>query len=123
LRLNAVELEVDGNTEDRRIGLLEGLIYGAIVEANANDILPQIEAVKGYRVGQSRPRILIVAPKDHWRSGYPSWTEFLPLVVEIARLLPIDIRLLSYDDWAVQDLGLDGGRPKWRKDVILSSVS
>ena len=33
-RLAVVELKVQDNAEDRRIGLLEGLIYAAIVEAN-----------------------------------------------------------------------------------------
>jgi len=60
--LAVIELKVEGNNEDRRIGLLEGLIYAGIVEANLQMIVKQINAVHGFRVALKRPRILLVAP-------------------------------------------------------------
>ena len=54
--LVVIELKVEGNAEDRRIGLLEGLIYAAIVESNAAAIVHQLAEVKGHRVTSARPK-------------------------------------------------------------------
>ena len=121
--LAVVELKVGGNFEDRRIGLLEGLIYAAIVEANAAAIIPQVEQIKGHRVSQARPIILVVAPMDYWSSGYPSRDELQSLADETARLLPIDIHLLMFDGDAVHDLGLEGARPRAAGEILLSPIA
>jgi hypothetical protein len=61
--LAVVELKVRANSEDRRIALLEGLIYGAIVEANIEQIAQEISVARGCHVSRTRPKILVVAPR------------------------------------------------------------
>lgn len=120
-RLVVVELKVAGNAEDRRIGLVESLIYAAIVEANAASILREVEAAKGHRISSVRPKILLAAPSEFWSTGYPSRKALSLLAAETARLLDIKIGLLAFDDAAVS-LGLDGSRPFMASVVSLSPV-
>jgi hypothetical protein len=119
--LVVVELKVAGNTEDRRIGLIESLIYAAIVEANAVAILREVEAAKGHRIENVRPKILLAAPSEFWSAGYPSCEALRLLAGETARLLDMDIRLLAFNEDAAS-LGLDGSRPMMAGGVSLSPL-
>lgn len=117
--LTVVELKVAGNMEDRRIGLVESLIYAAIVEANAGAILREVEATRGHRISGVRPRIMLVAPREFWRSGHPPCEALGSLAAETAALLETDIRLLAFDEISASP-GLDGSRPVMVGETLLS---
>ena len=106
--LAVIELKVGSNREDRRIAVLEGLIYSAIVEANAQVVVQQLSTVKGIIAKSSRPKILIVAPSAYWASGIPSQTEIQALVEQLQSAIPIEISLLKYEVDEDQDYGLSG---------------
>jgi len=90
--LAVVELKVPGNREDRRVALLEGLIYAAIVEANIEQIAAEVLAVKGRRVRLARPGILVIAAADYWSDcrTYPPTADLETLTSDIAAAIPID---------------------------------
>jgi len=122
--LAVVELKVLGNREDRRIGLLEGLIYAAIVEANLGKIAAEVTAMHGCLVMPVQPKILLVAPPRFWSDTtlYPPVAGIRGLASEISGAVPIDIVLLSLRGGQLTDLGLDGTRPTLQNDVLLSPV-
>lgn len=117
--LTVIELKVTGNIEDRRIGLVESLIYAAIVEANADPILREVEARRGHRISGVRPRIMLVAPREFWRSGHPPCETLGSLAAGTAALLETDIRLLAFDEISASP-GLDGSRPVMVGETLLS---
>ena len=97
--LVVVELKIEGNPEDRRIAILESLIYAAIIEANLEQIAEEVLASKGLQVRRARPMIVILAPPSYWSdtAAYPSLAEFLTLVRRVAGVTPIEIALMSLD--------------------------
>lgn len=119
-----MELKVERNREDRRIGLLEGLIYAAIIEANLEMIAAEVTALHGYRVVTSRPKILLAAPPGFWSDTtlYPSVAGISGLASEISSAIPIDIVLLSLNGAENIELGLDGTRPTIQIGIVLSPV-
>jgi hypothetical protein len=80
-RLTIVELKVEGSAEDRRIGLVEGLIYAAVVEANADRIAAEVLQARGCQVTSARPRFFLVAPPKFWSNPktYPSLEDLTAL--------------------------------------------
>ena len=122
--LAVLELKVLNSREDRRIGLLEGLIYAAIVEGNLGKITAEVTAMHGCQVIPVRPKILFVAPRRYWSDTtlYPPVAGIRGMASEISGAVPIDIELLSLSDGGLTDLGLDGTRPTLQNDVILSPV-
>lgn len=107
--LAVIELKTDGNTEDRRICLVEGLIYAAIVEANIERITDEVLANHHWPVSRIRPRILFVAPPAFWSDpdAYPPGRDFQNLTIEIMGAIPIEISLLCLND-AAAEFGLNG---------------
>jgi hypothetical protein len=116
--LVVIEIKIGGNREDRRIALIEGLVYAAIVEANAPTIHSQLETVKGHSIRQPRPHVYLAAPPEFWRRGYPSLDSIAHLAAETARIVPINIHLLSYEDSSI-DLGVGGSRPTAASEIRL----
>jgi hypothetical protein len=119
-----LELKTEGNLEDRRIGLVEGLIYAAIVEANIHQIAKEITAAFGVHVNCSRPKLFFIAPPKFWTHelGYPSRAELSGLVSEVAGEIPIDISLLSLRDAELVKLGVNGEAPKVCGHAFLSPL-
>jgi hypothetical protein len=85
--LAVIELKVAKNQEDRRIALLEGLIYAAIVEANIEPIAAEFLLKRGIRIARTRPRVLLIAPDGYWADHriFPSTEQFEALANEVAR--------------------------------------
>ena len=106
--LAIIELKVATNKEDRRIAVLESLIYSAIIEANAATIAQQLMDAKGVIAHGSRPKILIAAPSGYWRSGTPALAEIEKLSEDLRSSIPIEISLLQYQIDENQDYGLSG---------------
>ena len=98
--LAVIELKVAGNREDRRIALLEGLIYAAIVERNIERIAEEAWLARGCRVSQTRPRVLLIVPASYWTESRtcPSTEEFEILMKDVARAVPLEIA-----DWCLND--------------------
>jgi len=120
-----LELKTEDNLEDRRIGLIEGLIYAAIVEANIHQIAKEITAERRVRVNCAPPKLFLVAPPKFWTNelGYPSLGDFLGLVSEVARGIPIDISLVSLRDAELAQPGLNGEAPKVCGHAFLSYLT
>lgn len=123
-RLAVIELKVSSNPEDRRIGLLEGLIYAAVVEANVKKIAAEVTATHRYQVAETRPEILLLAPTDFWSAPrcQPPNADLSRRATAVATLIPIDISLLNLEGAELTDRGTDGTRPSLRRNVIMSSV-
>jgi hypothetical protein len=101
--LAVVELKLRGNSEDRRVGLLEALIDAAIVEANAARIAEQYGHVGGdraERVSSHCPKALIVAPIQFWTDerAFPTTEELLALVRAVSAAIPLDVSLMQLSD-------------------------
>lgn len=122
--LAVIEMKVEGNNEDRRIGLLEGLIYAAIVEANVQIIAAEINSMHEFQVVTKRPKILLVAPPEFWSDFrcHPPGADMKRLAAEVMAAVPIDISLWNLDGLDQIGLGLDGSPPAIHSDVILSPV-
>jgi hypothetical protein len=123
-RLAIVELKVADNREDRRVALVEGLIYAAIVEANLKEIAAEVTAMHGYQVETARPAILLLAPADFWSSPrcQPPVADVSRLATAVSTQIPIDISLLSLEGAELTDLGADGTRPTLSRNVTMSPV-
>ena len=108
--LAIVELKWGTSSEDRRIGLIEGLIYTAIVEANIAQIAREIRIARQHAVKHNRPRILLIAPPNYWsrQTNYPSSADLAMLTRDIMSLIPIDIALLSLQNVDPFNVGLNG---------------
>ncbi len=122
--LGVIELKTDSNSEDRRIGLMEGLIYASIVEANIEQIASEVYAVHHCRVAHVRPKVLLIAPPVFWSN-----TNSVPLVDDLQELtdkiriaIPIDITLLILADAELVKFGRDGDPPVIRGHAFLSTV-
>jgi hypothetical protein len=109
--LVVVELKIKGHSEDRRIGLLEGLIYAAIVQANVAKISDEFSRARGVRISPVRPRVLVVAPAKYWDDdrAYPAAREIAALARAVGSAVPIDVNLLrlcdrEWRDWNASDL-------------------
>jgi hypothetical protein len=109
--LAVIELKVKGDSEDRRIGLLEGLIYAAIVEANVAKISDDFFKGRGAKISAVRPRVLVVAPAKFWDDdrAYPAAYEIAEIARAVGALIPIEIGLLRLcdaerRDWNAGDL-------------------
>jgi hypothetical protein len=120
--LAVIELKVARNEEDRRVGLLEGLIYAAIVEKNIDKIASEFGAAHHRTIGTAQPSIFLVAPPEFWSDsrGYPPTGDLLTLASEITRAIPIDIKLLSLCD---AELVYEGQAPGVRGHAFLSWAS
>lgn len=95
--LAVVELKVAGNREDRRIALLEGLIYAAVVEANIEKIAAEVLAVKGRHIVREQPRVLLVAHPDYWSESrtYPATEDLDGLINAVAQAIPLEIAIFG----------------------------
>jgi hypothetical protein len=114
--LTVIELTVEENSEDSRIGLLEGLIYAAIVEANVQIIAAEIESKQGFQVVTKRPKILLVAPPQFWSDSrcHPFFAEHRSEVTRFAASIiggKPEFVALSYPElWRSWDADPE---PKW----------
>lgn len=115
-----VELKVANSREDRRIGLLEALIYAAILEENLGAIILELQA-RGHLVTRSsRPSIYLIAPRPYWSdTGYPPLGNFQSLVDRVATLLAIRIEMFELKIEGEVSLGLDGSKPETKGSVEL----
>ena len=106
--LAVVELKDEQNAEDRRIALLEGLIYGAVVEANITQIAKEFGDAHHQTIMTARPRVLVIARTAYWSDGraYPSTNDLVTLADGVARAIPLDIKLLRLCDADWCELGL-----------------
>jgi hypothetical protein len=122
--LAVVELKVEQNAEDRRIALLEGLIYAAIVEANIAQIAKEFGDAHRRTIVTARPRVLVIAPPTYWSDdrAYPSTGDLATLAGGIARAIPLDISLLRLCDADALELGLNGRPPRVRGHAFLSPL-
>ena len=109
--LAVIELKVRGGSEDRRIGLLEGLIYAAVVEANVAKIADEFGRALGAKISPVRPKVLVVAPAKYWDDdrAYPAANEIAVLARAVATAIPIEVELLRLcdaerRDWNASDL-------------------
>jgi hypothetical protein len=123
--LAVVELKVAKNREDRRIALLEGLIYAAIIERNIEQIAEEACAAKRRRVLQTRPRVLLIAPANYWTdsTSCPSTGEFEMLISEVARAIPLEITALCLNDANLTALGLNDREPQVNGLASVSPVT
>jgi hypothetical protein len=123
--LAVIELKVDSSLEDRRIGLVEGLIYAAIVEGNIEQIAEEVLLARQRQVLRVPPKILVVAPPRFWSDarGYPSTAGLQKMTSDIMSAIPIEIALLCLNDAELIGLGLNGRRPTVRGSAFLSPVS
>jgi hypothetical protein len=122
--LAIIELKVDGNVEDRRIALLESLIYAAIVEANAERIAEEFACVYGHPIEVGRPSILIIAPPGYWNNpaAHPARHNFVRLVDETAAALAMRISLLQLEDCKITKYGADGRPPVLAGCATLANI-
>lgn len=122
--LAVVELKIAGNAEDRRIALLEGLIYAAVIEANVERIAAEIEATRNVRVTRAGPRIVVVGPPLYWSEAnvFPQLAEFEALTVKVAEAIGIDIVLLCLQDADGLVFGRNGCPPQLHGQASLSLV-
>jgi hypothetical protein len=109
--LAVVELKVKGDSQDRRIGLLEGLIYAAIVEANVAKLSDDFGRGRGAKISPVRPSVLVVAPAKYWDDdrAYPAANEIAALARAVRTAIPIEVKLLRLcdaerRDWNASDL-------------------
>lgn len=123
--LAVVELKIAGNSEDRRVALLEGLIYAAIVEANLERIATEIEAARDVHVARVRPRIVVVGSPLYWSAGnsIPPHHEFDALTVRVAQAVGIGIVSLCLDGAGERVFGLSGCSPQLDGRASLSPVT
>lgn len=123
--LAVVELKDEQNAEDRRIALLEGLIYAAVVEANITQIAKEFGDAHHQTIVTARPRVLVIARTAYWSDGraYPSTNDLLTLADGVARAIPLDIKLLRLCDADWCELGLNGRPPSVRGHAFLSPLS
>lgn len=119
------ELKVADNAEDRRIALLEGLIYAAIVEANIDAIAAEFRAGCGREIARVRPHIVIAAPPGYWANEkpFPDLGAFHRLVRETAVAVETPILICRVDDADALELGLNGRPPLVRGHAYLSPVA
>lgn len=122
--LAVVELKVAGNSEDRRIALLEGLIYAAAVEANIEQIATELLAARNVGILQNRPKIIVIAPRDYWFDERisPSVDDFNALTRAVACAIPLEISSFCLDDADLVAFGLNGRPPQLRGHAFLSLV-
>lgn len=118
------ELKVADSAEDRRIALLEGLIYAAIVEANIDTIAKEFRESRGQEIGGGRPHIVIAAPPGYWSNDrlFPDLGAFHQLVRETAVAVETQILTCSVDDADDLELGLNGRPPRVRGHAYLSPL-
>jgi hypothetical protein len=121
--LAVVELKLAENEEDRRIGLLEGLIYAAIVEANIGQIAAEFGNAHRRKIVTARPRLLLIAPPEYWSNrAYPSTHDLQMLGHVVARAIALDIELLRLCDAKVE-MGLSGQPPNIKGHAYLSPLA
>jgi hypothetical protein len=98
--VSVIEIKLGGNQEDKRIGLVESLIYAAIIEANIDKITAEFNLESDALISNARPRILLVAPPAFWmqKPTTPSTEATLSLIKAVADSLPINIQVLSLMD-------------------------
>lgn len=120
--LGIIELKTAENREDRRIGLLEALIYAAIVEANIEQIACEVTARLNVKIVQARPRIFVLAPAEFFDSARstPSPSETGRLAAELSDALPIVLRMAVLHDAKLFRMGLNGQPPQLRGHAFLT---
>jgi hypothetical protein len=98
-RLVVVELKGGGNTEDRRIALVEGLIYAAIIEANIDLIANEAHAKFGFFVAPDRPAILLIGPHAYWADPrpFPTTSDMVRLAARVSAHIPIEISAMCLE--------------------------
>ena len=123
--LAVIELKVDGNSEDRRIGLIEGLIYAAIVQANIDQIAHEIFVMHHLQVARIRPKVLLIASHAFWAdtSSSPSVDDLQGLIDEIKIAISLDVSVLTLVDAELVEFGTNGRPPIVRGHAFLSPVN
>jgi hypothetical protein len=117
------ELKLPENEEDRRIGLVEGLIYAANVEANIAQIATEFGNAYRRTILRAPPRVFLIAPAAYWSNrAHPSTGEIATLAGEVARAIPLDITFLCLCD-AELEMGLNGRPPSVKGHAYLSPLS
>lgn len=116
-----IELKTGENVEDRRIALLEGLIYAAIVEANLEPIAREIEKALGLHIARTRPQLFVLAPPEYWTAARttPDAAQLSELIAELAATLPITVRQLELRDASLVGVGTEGMAPRLLGHAIL----
>lgn len=112
-RLVVIELKVADSVEDCRVALIEGLIYAAIIERNAQRIAHEIAAHRLLPALPARPGVLVVAPPTFWERRGTS-DEYYDLVAtsrHLSTAMPIVIELTILDGAKLASFGLQGARP------------
>ena len=126
-----IELKVKG-IEGRKAdtplrGLLEGLAYCAIVEANIDDIADEAKSVFNSHTTQTRPDLVVMAPDDYWeyylgKSRAGDWFKVLEeLIAKIGKKLHINTHLISLVN-ADFEMGSSEKRPKLNSQCYMVSV-
>ena len=105
-----IELKVGSSREDPRVGLVEGLIYAAIIEANVETIARELEARFQREIRRERPHILLLAPPPFWTSRAGSSVRELQDLAAGLHLEGISVQLLSLDA-DLASYGLSGAKP------------
>jgi len=123
--LAVIELKLASSREDRRIALLEGLVYAAIVEANIAKIAAEVAARVGSDVKAIRPKLFIVAPTPYWADtrAYPTADATASLAAAVSARISTEIVLLSMEGGGATSLGLDGSKPTVADDIALVAVA
>ncbi len=111
--LAAIELKVEGNVEDRRIALLEGLIYAATVERNIA-VIAEEGRNRGQSITRKRPKIILLGPPEYWSDArpFPGSSEVRTLACESAIALESEIMLMQLHDAKLVSYGRDGRPPE-----------
>jgi hypothetical protein len=122
--LAVVELKVAGNREDRRIALVEGLIYAAVIEANIEQIAAEILAARNVRILKIRPKVIVIGPRGYWfdRRISPSIDDFNALTRAVACAVPLEISSFCLNDADLVAFGLNGRPPQVHGHGFLSLV-
>jgi len=122
--LAIIELKVEGNAEDRRIALIEGLIYAAIVESNLRQIAAEVFAAHGQTVSLSRPQIIVLGSPAYWSDTkpFPGIEDVRVLAGRTAVEIECAICLMKLHDAKLTKFGLDGQQPEISGDCSLSYV-
>ncbi len=123
-RIAVIELKVAGNREDRRIALVEALVYTAVIEANVARIAVELAVRLDRPVRAKRPSIIVAAPPAFWSDRHgPSLSEMRRLASGVANELDIRVDLLSLEDAALATYGLLGSMPTLGGTAFLGAIA
>jgi hypothetical protein len=122
--LAVVEIKLADNSEDRRIALIEGLIYAALVEANIGKITAEINAKRCFKTRCVRPRVLLVGLRGFWTApnAFPNVEVMIQLVTDVSAAVSTPISILTLNDAELAAPNHDHQRPVVQGHAFLSAV-